>query len=639
MALLQNSIKDRYSDKQLPGERSSKDSFINSWTSNLTTSGGFISEIFKVPANYYLEMRYMNEIIAVTTFPYDPDSVSYSRPNPINLTYTLGGVVRETNTIRRHNITMSGRSGLGFRTHYTRTGALRYSEGEIVFQEFDEFLKRYVEICANEFGLPNNLTRLNDDLNAIDKAQSVGTSARSLYLYLRCLKEDLHLKVEPINFSWNKNVATHRHDYSWSCDFIGYDYVKPYTNAFFDTMQTIDNAVAGLGGVIGLSTNLFSNISNDYIGRVRKTLVNATGPMNSLSEALRAGGNVANNTLGLVADAYEVVKSVNNVADAWDGFTNAWDITEWDDRVGQITNQYFPSENSSTNSKSVAQIQSNVVSLQTLAIPLTGVSEKDDDEIGILNSFLNDLNNKNELLRSTVPKIFFDNRVGDKNDVNLQITLGEYLSNPNNLTNLSKFAYTPTSNDLSEYKQNFKEHILQKGEDLIILSEKYVGTASFYPILMRINGWRDARRDADGNYPQPGSKVLVPKSNQELTNPFGNPLDAIGFDIEINDNGDISFEDNEIKLSGGLDNLKQHIRNKLLFKAGEITGFGTFGLPELPTVSNTVFAAAVLRESLLGDKRIKDVTDIEISFVDDTLLIDCVIHTINKNNFKIKTTI
>lgn len=637
MALLHKGLKERYKDQELPGARSSKDSFVNSWTSNLTTAGGFISQIFKVPANYYLELRYGDEIVAVTTFPYDPENITYSRPSPIRLTYTLGGVVRETNTIRRHNISLSGRSGLGFRTHYTRTGALRYSEGEIVFQEFDEFLKRYIEICANEFGLPNNLTQSNDDLNAIDRAQSLN-GKNAIYLYLRCLKEDLHLKVEPINFSWNKNASSHRHDYAWTCDFVGYDYVKPYTNAFFTALDSIDNAVAGVGGVIGLATNAFANISNDYVGRIRKSLNNATGPMNALSEALNAGGNVANNTLGLVADAYDVVKSVGNVATAWDGFVDAWDITEWDNRVGQTTNQYFPSNNSQ-NSKSSMQIEGSNLALETLSSNLVGVSEKDDDEFGTINIFLNTLKNNNEILRSTIPKIFFENRLGAKDDVNLFITLGEYLSNPNNLTLLSKFAYTPSSNDLSEYKENFKEHILQKGEDLISLSERYSGTARLYPILMKVNGWRDPRRDANGDYPKPGTKVLVPKSGSEITNPFGNPLDPYGVDLLLNDNGDIDLNDNEVRLINNIDNIKQHIRNKLIFRQGEITGFNTFGLPELPTVSNTVFAAAVLRESLLGDKRIKDVTDMEISFIDDTLLIDCNIHTVGNGSFKIKTTI
>lgn len=637
--LIHKTIKGRYENEKLPGERKSKDSFINSWTSNLTTSGGFLAELVKVPANYYLEMRYGEEIIAVTTFPYDPETVNYSRPNPVNLTYTLGGVVRQTNTIRRHNITLSGRSGLGFRTHYTRTGALRYSEGEIVFQEFDEFLKRYIEICANEFGLPNSIMQSNSELNYFDKSQSIGNHKNSIYLYLRCLKEDLHLKVEPINFSWNKNVSTHRHDYAWTCDFIGYDYVKPYSNAFFDVLDTVDNTVAGLGGVFGLATNLFTNISNDYIGRVRKTLNNAVGPINSLNEALRSGGNIANNTLGLVADVFDVVKSVETIGDSFDGFKNAWDVTEWDNRVGQIYNEYFPAASNNGEANSQAQVEGVNLGLATLSTPLVGVSDRDDDEAGLLNIFLNTVKTRNENLRSLVPKRFFENRRGEQNDVNLQIILGEYLSNPNNLTLLSKFAYIPNSNDISEYKENFKEHILQKGEDLISLAQRYTGTSTTYPILMKINGWRDVRRDANGDYPKPGTKVLVPKNTNEITNPFGDALDPYGVDLDLNFEGDISFENNDLKLIKNVDNVKQHIRNKLLFKQGEITGFDNFGLPELPTVSNTVFGAAVLRESLLGDRRIKDVSEIEISFQDDTLLIDCLVNIVGNNSFKIKTTI
>ena len=56
--------------------------------------------------------------------------------------------IREFNTIRSHSIQMSGRSGIAHRIGYNRRGQIIYTPGQTIFNEFDEFLKRYQEFIV-----------------------------------------------------------------------------------------------------------------------------------------------------------------------------------------------------------------------------------------------------------------------------------------------------------------------------------------------------------------------------------------------------------------------------------------------------------------------------------------------------------
>ncbi len=157
------SLRTKYKDTKFDGERAPIDDFALVDQAGIMSSlggstvGAMLGELTAIPAKYFLEVRKSDEVLAVMKFPYDPQAVSYSRPQPTKISYTLGGVVREANAIRRHNISMSGRSGLAYRMAYSRNGKLLYIEGEKVFQEFDECFKRYQEICSSEFGMTQNL--------------------------------------------------------------------------------------------------------------------------------------------------------------------------------------------------------------------------------------------------------------------------------------------------------------------------------------------------------------------------------------------------------------------------------------------------------------------------------------------------
>lgn len=630
-----DSIRSKYSDFKYNGQRESRDGLASSLTGALTTQNGFIGQLVKVPAKYYLEFRKGEEIVSVMSFPYDPDAVAYNRPTPVNVTYTLGGVVREANTIRRHDITLTGRSGRAFRTAYTRTGALFYTEGEEVFQEFDEFLKRYSEICSKEFGLPSSMMSsdlINTDINL---RQSMGTGVDSIHMVLRCLDENLHLKVEPINFRWEKTSDNTRFDYRWVCSFVAYDYSTPYTNVFFKALDFVDNQVSSIGGVVGGLNNVISNVSNDYIGRVRESIQKVGGTFGVLSDTINASSGLLSNAVGVASDFVSLEEDLNYAVKDFQTIKNifapatrtiAGGVDSISDNIGNAPVVIAQGAAALTSAKGAASIYSE---------PIRGVSDKDDDEYISVQNGITLLKKRMSELRGQIPAEFYNNRQKNISSRNSESLLGTFLGDETNYSLLTKgFKESNISDQISN--KNFYIHYIEKDEDLVGLATRFLGNPSEWVKLMRINNWRDARRDASGNFPNVGDIVYIPLPPASITNPFGDKNDFIGVDIKM-DFDDISFKDGDIELVRDNDNMKQFVKNTLMTRNGQVPGFPSFGLPELPQVSDLIYGGVIVRESLIKDSRILDVKNINLTLEEDSLIVNCDVLIKNNDKIKIKT--
>lgn len=632
MSAILKSMRTKYKDFKYNGKRQSRDGFASGMLGGLTTQNNFIGQLVKVPAKYYLEMRNGEEIISVMSFPYDPDGVSYQRPQPTNITYTLGGVIRETNTVRRHNITLSGQSGRAFRTAYTRSGSLFYAEGEDVFQEFDEFLKQYTEICASEFGLPMNMLSSDMVPDDINLRQSMGGS-ESIHLVLRCIDEDIHLKVEPSDFRWEKTSGNNRFDYRWICSFVGYDYATKYTNKFFRSLDFVDRQVSSAGGVIGLANNTLSNISNDYVGRVRKSIQKVGGTFNVLGDTIEASSGLLSNVVGVGSDFVSLSDDLSYAVEDFSDLKNVFAPAT--NAVQNAAENLLP--DNTVIGQSASALKASKLSANVSSEPILRISDVSDDEYAAIQNRLTTIRNIMENFRGQIPRNFYNNRhVNVYEDNKLEIG-GTFLGNESNYGLLSKGI--PESSFIDEIgTNNYFVHYLQKNEDLISLSQKYLGDPNLWTTIMSVNKWSDARRDSSGNFAEIGSKVLIPVSTLDNSNPFGEKNDFVGVDIKMDFN-DISFEDNDLSLVKDDDNMRQIIKNTLLTKSGELIGFNTFGLPELPQVSDLAYGAVIVRESLLKDPRIIDVTDVELTFEEDTLIIECNVLTKNSTKINIKTSL
>jgi len=436
-------------------------------------------------------------------------------------------------------------------------------------------------------------------------------------MVLRCLKEDLHLKVEPINFSWSKNVGSNRFDYRWGCDFVAYDYADRISNGVIDFLNRTKAEANALYGNVGLVTNAITNLNNDYVKRFTTSI----GAFIDGAESLRSIGQTATGT-------YEAAKS--DVVELWSKVTPVF-TSEYskENILGVLGFETGSNEITEVRTVSFSTIQN------ALTTPSTGRSDQEDDELGLIISQLTAVSNNVEIIRGSIDRTFFENRITKSNNQEASRVLGEFLSDERNYALISKGYNFSNVEDIVK-KTGYDFYTIQKDEDLVIIANKFLGDASRWEILMRINKWRDSRRDENGDYPVPGKKILVPRSIQPITNPYGNKSDTVGFDIKM-EFDDIEFTDGDIKLVNGDDNIKQYVKNTLMTKSGEIPGLKSFGLPSLPNVTNVTYGAAVVRESLLRDNRILDVYDINLTVDQDTIIVDCVVQPKNGLSIPVKT--
>lgn len=627
-------LKDNYASQKYNGMRKSRDVFLNGFTDSLSTFGGLVTELVKVPAKYYLEIRKSEEIIAIMTFPYDPSSVNYSRPQPTSVTYTMGGVIRQTGTIRRHDINLSGKSGLAQRVAYTRAGGLIFAEGEAVFQEFDEFFKKYIEACHSEFGVSSNMGRPISIFNDTPSKSSInGSTEDSLTMILRCIDEDLHLKVEPINFSWSKNSTSSRFDYEWNCSFIGYGYADKYTNFVFDVLDRIENEANALGGAISTVSNVIDNISNDYIGGVRKTLRSIAGPAQAIRNIGDSGAAAYSNMLGVKTDAVAAIKAYGFIADGVGDALNSLKSNI------ATNNPYEPGiavQQPSAVSPQAAETENMILS--TLSEPLVAGDKQQDDLATVINT-ITQIKNIGERLRAGIPRSFFNNRIYDlQNPAGEVLTGGEFLSNEKNLGALTRGLFFNSEPDIDDIQNNFDIHFMARDDDLKSVARNYLGEETRWVEIMTLNKWRDARRNSTGNFFTPGEKILVPKTERAVTNPYGIPGDSIGIDIYMPyDEIKLSKSNNDIILTTPEQTINQYVKNVLMTRVGEISGYKSFGIPQMPNVSNLTYAAAVVREAILRDERILDVTNIEIEAKGDTITVSCDVTPKKGEPIQIKT--
>ncbi len=125
-----------------------------------------------------------------------------------------------------------------------------------------------------------------------------------------------------------------------------------------------------------------------------------------------------------------------------------------------------------------------------------------------------------------------------------------------------------------------------------------------------------------------GDKVFVPLSQNTNTNPFGEENDPISIDLLLDDDGDLVItKEGEISLAEGDVNIKQLVKNILLTAEGELAGF-TYGLSAIPQIGNEAYVATIVRESLERDARIRAVSDIKVTYSEDTVIVDCTVHPV-----------
>lgn len=613
------------------------------------SSNPFLANLQKVPAKYYLEIRKGAKIDSVVNFPYDPQFISYSRPTPVNIRYTLGGVYRETNTIRKHNINLGGRSGIAHRIGYNRRGQFIYVPGQVIFNEFDEFLKRYTELCTQLYGVPSKLVKGKTDYTTTTgegayKSMTIGASSgNAVQMILRCLDEDLHLVVEPTSFAWNKNVDDARFDCRWEMDFQGYGYPAygQYKDWFMQALDRFDQIMGLAGGFVGMVGNMVNNLSNDYIGRFRKSINNFVGTLQVAADLAASFEGIVNNAVGVVADYYKVVNGFRRIGNRYiqmsDNLSNAFDS-----EVAPVENEFLRSREVATGTNRVFTTRLADIETQASALHSAPAYETGNDalnyEYAQFVSTRSALFNNAEIIRGNIPNDIFENR----NKINAVLDaqyFGSFLANERNLGELKDKNVRVVDGAQDYDRENAIRYPIKAHEDLYSVAHRFLGPTGNWEVLKEFNKWIDARRNQFGEYPTPGDIVLIPREEIAGRNKFAKQGDVYGHDVFAPIN-DLVFNDNgDIELVGGKNNLQQSIRNNLLTFTDQLIGFGDYGLPLAGNMSDTTYAAAIVRDQLIQDPRIIDVRDIvvERDEVNDTQInISCKVQATDLDDFEVR---
>lgn len=594
--------------------------------------------LLRVPAKYYIEIRDATGVLFTTAFPIDPSNVQISRANPISLTHTLTGTFREISQHKEHMITITGRTGLESRGGYNREGAVMFQDAITIFKEFDEMLKHYVETAALEFGQTSNL-RVRNAYKVVDGSLNItgGEGPDGLHMILRCIDEDAHFLVEPMSFTYGRDTNTNRFDFVYNLQFRAYDFAyltKDYP-LVLGILDAVDSTIGGALGYVQLVDNVINNVSNDYVDKFRDGIAQLTDISKVIANTTNSASGLVNNISGIGSDLHNAVQSFGSVGDAWSNISGALAPLTLDNILGP-----------EPDFESLAEQEEPILEVRTFAInsdneadvePPPARSEQEFHEYAKFNAVSNGLKNVAEIIRGSVDKSYYENRQKTK-DENYYV-LGEYLSNEENLSALTKGAGSSAITTSEGRNAPRYVYSLQKDDDLRRIALKFFQNDRLAEDIQLLNGWRDFRTKADGSFPEVGDTIFLPISGiQNRINPFAPLGDYFSTDlrctlddIELDVRGDLS-------LIGGIDNLKQNIKNILFTIEGDVCLYPKFGVKNI-NINDPVYAAAVIREAVLGNPKILDVNNIVVEQEDDTLFISMDIKVIGNETIRVNAPI
>jgi phage baseplate assembly protein W len=597
--------------------------------------------LLRIPAKYYLEVRDATGIIFTTAFPIDPSNVQIGRANPIRLTHTLTGTFREISQHKEHQITISGRTGLDSRGGYNRDGGVMFQDAITIFKEFDEMLKHYVETAALEFGQTSNL-RTRDAYRVVDGSMNItgGTGPGGLHMVLRCIDEDAHFIVEPMAFNYGRDANTNRFDFQYSIQFKAYDFAyltKDYP-AILGVLDGVDSTVGAALGYVQLLDNAVNNVSNDYVDGFRDSISQIKDVSKVIANLMNSTGGLLTNIGGIVSDFNEVIDTFRSGGPINSSIENLQASAGLLGASLGLTAEEVAAEdaNAYPQNQAILEIQKQAIVTHKEADiePPEPESEQEFHEFANFTAISNIIKNTSQIARKSVDRNYFENR--RRNKAGNKYVLGEYLSNESNLSALTKgagisAAGTGFSKNVPRYV-----HTLQKDDDLRRISLKYFQTDTVAEEIKDLNGWRDFRRMANGNFPEIGDKIYIPlEGMQKRMNPFAPLGDYHSTDIQC-EIDDLEFNNisGDIELVGGRENIKQTIKNILFTNEGDVCLYPSFGVKNV-TIDDPVYAAAVIREAVIANPRIVDVNNIVIEQVDDRLVITMNVKLVDNDTMQV----
>jgi len=612
--------------------------------------------IFRIAnVNYYLEVRnaMYDEPILVIGFPFDPNLLQIDTPQNVLISHTLNSTFREVSQNNSRIITIQGQSGFEERLGFARDGGYCFENGEILMEEFDEFLNNYNYLL---FKTSNSLFRNFSGKglhhsniqqgNIIHSGyKSVIKGSNKYFMTLRCVRENITYKVEPIEFNINKDAARNKFGYNYTLRLMGYGIYGQgkRSNLFKDVLDTAAAYIrlAALGAAFAQS--VVENVNQDYINPIKEPLRAINTSLSKIEELIGTTGAVANNAISIIFDiqrtvnnfAYifkengRIAKSLNSSFGDITGQANTLKFEGWNvDKLNQDTSNAFkvgrlPTERTledledepfATNAYGLRVRQNATVKQQkdlTKTLDMLNdfdLSNKSEDELnnlGVLQAALNSMMYNLENLFSLIPLDFEPSQIDTQNNGFERINFRNLNENDEGLFNIYR---------------------LKEGENLYSVARKVLGTPNDISILMAANGFLDGHRRSDGSLCSTGDIIKIPVNDINLI--FSN--DGIGTDIACPRNTlSLDIDNNDVALVSSTLNIEQALKNTFLMHAGELRTALNTGCAGVLGAKNLEYVKSVITEKLLSDERIKGVVIKDIYSKADTVIINLTVDPIN----------
>lgn len=387
----------------------------------------------------------------------------------------------------------------------------------------------------------------------------------NVYMVFRALNEGVALKVEPLNWQWSESAGSARFSYNWTLELEAY----------------------GPAPVSQL-TDIFSPVT--------EALRSAQDKINAVAGAVELAGAALGNVQGELSEVTNTMRSVGRVGTALQNV------------IGEAD---------------------NIRTFVTETLPATLVREANrfdrasSDLIELSDEILEDAYSAYDFTEANVV------RPAQQVLYNALSIAGLLKVSPETLAavELGTIESTPTEQGATfvGIQRTNTQYTWRAGDTLQALALRAYGDASRWPEIAEFNGLRSPRQWGDGTPIMAGDTVSVPREAETETRGAvrGDPFSTdISLDLSTRD---ISFVDNDLKVTNGRHNLEQALALRMLTEQGESYLFPAYGLPVrvggTSADREVAYLASHVRDQLARDSRVREVRDVSVLVEGDTLAV------------------
>jgi len=412
--------------------------------------------------------------------------------------------------------------------------------------------------------------------------QRLGTKTlinENVFLVFRALDENVHLRVEPVSWSWTRNADTSRFSFEWSLQMQAYGFapqggpvnlLSPLDEYMQKAADAIDLVNAGMGLVANASRNLRSDL-DAVVMPLLDSLRNSAIAFNDMREAVGDLSRFPKDVLAHLATTAGAFKA---------------SVGRWQEMQDPFSAEMYQPE------------------MERLNLVFGGLAEEADRAahigLGAGGGGQLDLAAQEQALDQDVPINPRDRAPGRS---------------------------TPAGRRLAQYQRRRSHSGVQimyrvrQGDSLMGLAENALGDKERWTEIAYLNDFQDAYTRHDGSFMEPGEILKLPGDADPVVLGFvlraSTPSELYGVDIYINPQtwDLVPFGKGDIRTISGTPNLEQALMNRLVTNQNEILMFADYGLPISPGVSMsprvTAYCGAHVRDQLLQDPRVITVENIE----------------------------